>query len=52
MQADKAKAVEAAITEYHDAEKELVDMFNRLSEEKQQQFIEYLNQLVADRAEK
>lgn len=52
MQADEAKAVEAAITEYHDAEKELVDMFNRLSEEKQQQFTEYLNQLIANHEEK
>lgn len=32
-------------------EKELLELFNSLSEEKQQMFLEYLMQLVPDEAE-
>lgn len=32
-------------------EKELIELFNSLSEEKQQMFLEYLMQLIPDEAE-
>lgn len=42
------KEQEAAIAEYQAMEKEVVALFNSLSEEMQQQYLEYLRELIAD----
>ena len=42
------KEQEAAIAEYQAMEKEMVALFNSLSEEMQQQYLEYLRELIAD----
>lgn len=46
------KEQEAAITEYQAMQKEVVALFNSLSEEMQQQYLEYLRELIADGAGK
>lgn len=45
------KEQEAAIAEYQAMQKELVALFNSLSEEMQQQFLEYMRELIPDRAD-
>lgn len=45
-EAEKEK--EAAIAEYQAMEKEMVAIFNSLSEEMQQQFLEYMRELIPD----
>lgn len=42
------KEQEAAITEYQAMQEEMVALFNSLSEERQQQYLEYLRELIAD----
>ena len=42
------KEQEAAIAEYQAMEKEMVAIFNSLSEEMQQQFLEYMRELIPD----
>lgn len=42
------KEQEAAITEYQAMQEEVVALFNSLSEEMQQQYLEYLRELIAD----
>lgn len=42
------KEQEAAITEYQAMQEEVVALFNSLSEEMQQQYLEYLRALIAD----
>lgn len=42
------KEQEAAITEYQAMQEEVVALFNSLSEEMQQQYLEYLRDLIAD----
>lgn len=42
------KEQEAAIAEYQAMQKEVVALFNSLSEEMQQQYLEYLRELIAD----
>ena len=42
------KEQEAAIAEYQAMEKEMVALFNSLSEEMQQQYLEYLRELIPD----
>ena len=42
------KEQEAAIAEYQAMQKEVVALFNSLSEEMQQQYLEYLRDLIAD----
>ena len=45
-EAEKEK--EAAIAEYQAMQKEVVTLFNSLSEEMQQQYLEYLRELIPD----
>lgn len=45
-EAEKEQA--AAITEYQAMQEEVVALFNSLSEEMQQQYLEYLRELIAD----
>ena len=45
---ESEKEQEAAIAEYQAMEKEMVAIFNSLSEEMQQQYLEYLRELIAD----
>lgn len=47
-EAEIAEILEAEIAEYQAMEKEMVDTFNSLSEEMQQQFIEYMRELIPD----
>lgn len=42
------KEQEATITEYQAMQEEVVALFNSLSEEMQQQYLEYLRELIAD----
>lgn len=42
------KEQEAAIAEYQAMQEEVVALFNSLSEEMQQQYLEYLRELIAD----
>lgn len=42
------KEQEAAITEYQAMKEEVVALFNSLSEEMQQQYLEYLRELIVD----
>lgn len=42
------KEQEAAIAEYQAMEKEVVALFNSLSEEMQQHYLEYLRELIPD----
>ena len=42
------KEQEAAIAEYQAMEKEMVAIFNGLSEEMQHQFLEYMRELIPD----
>lgn len=45
------KEQEAAIAEHQAMEKEMVAIFNSLSEEMQQQFLEYMRELIPDGAD-
>ena len=42
------KEQEAAIAEYQAMQEKVVALFNSLSEEMQQQYLEYLRELIAD----
>jgi len=42
------KEQEAAIAEYQAMQKEVVALFNSLSEEMQKQFLEYMRELIPD----
>ena len=48
LREEAEKEQEAAIAEYQAMEKEVVALFNSLSEEMQQQYLEYLRELIAD----